>query len=1474
MLTPERGQRTSAIGAVEGGESMPQKEGRNKPRRVRRRITRFALALFVFTAIIVVFLPNILNVTGISTSVVRNALAKKVDGIADVDRVQLRWFGGQTIDGVRITGNDGASAIELSVTLERDLLPLLRGTSDYGTVRIRGSIEGVRREDGSLNLTDLIKSRAAPAKEPTSSGPPAMRINVVIEELDVLVHDRPSGSNLTLDNLTGRIDLDLPRATTIDLSATTRSGETRGSMHITGGVANLFTPDGALNIQGAEIDEIEATLASVPLTLIDGLLGMNGRLSSITGDTVDNATITLDGSPQRAQGKIDINARAFQMQAALLIEDGMLIVTPETPVVVRAEVRDEILEAWLRADRTDIAAAYHRRVQEYFSERVRESGNTWRIQPVRQGIDPAEPPPPPARDRIRIAPNDNGQPGFAELTITEARIPLPGPDGTIDLRGASITATVTGGDVMLIMPGRRHGESINIGEIALSCASEDLTQSVQIDVESTATLGGSKDSRFSAHLTHAKPITQGGRLRFDPATLEGEVRGEQLPTSLLDALVENTPIDLRRDIGPRLDFAATFSAGERRDISITARAANLTAMVTSIVTTDGAIMGESLVIETDLRAKLLDQFAPRGGISVPQHLRLDLTSFSLPPIGEEGFDLKNVAFEGTLAFSGEPVLGFGSEGERRNPLVVNPEEFTLASPALDEYVQTTGALTINGAHVEIDERLSSFFDASGSLAPFGILADGRVKVRNVTPELIARWAPDSEELLREALGGPLRVSIVTRADQGDLRADISLASRRLRGSVQMRRSADQVVAEAATINLVLAPALARALQRERAEPIELSADEATITLARPIIVARWIDGAYRPGVDAIEASLTSPALLVNNAPGFDEAIAIENLEANLAAKLGDQPVYSINGTAVLLRDEPRTKIADARYDIALRREDDGGTLTPIANVTLTDIDVNSIEEILAAEKGAYAGFLGDRGDLTIDARPTDDGFRATVTPAFPNLTGVLALEKTPETISFTADDLTMILSREALEKQLNRADDSGEPPAEPAITVRKDVPLKVRITKCVLPAAVLSGEPLDSTAIGLEIHIEPAAQLVLERARPDATDPETIRFRDWSIDIVGDDLNAAIAATLHGVIATFAGEKRTGRGAVDLDVNISNLVNEQSIFSTDAATLDLKANVKRFPVAVAALFVDTRVALTDVLGDSLDATLHSNGFSGNSGTLTTEITTSNKSRLAGSLRGARNGFTIRKNRSIDLDLVLTQALRDDLLAFIHPIFRDISSDGRPISIKLRNAFIPADHDLKRLNAIIELTVGEVTFESGSQFLKVLQFVETSNRDRVPGFIGPLDGSPMQIKIVNGRVLYDDFPVHIGGNRTAYKQKLVFSGDIDLVRPYVNSVGALYPVAALGRSVRELRNMPDFLKVGLRYSGKPDNLKMDIDLQFKPGNIFKDFLEREGEDALIPPELRDLFNEGGGGLFDDLLNPKRERKPKRRNNSGG
>ena len=181
---------------------------------------------------------------------------------------------------------------------------------------------------------------------------------------------------------------------------------------------------------------------------------------------------------------------------------------------------------------------------------------------------------------------------------------------------------------------------------------------------------------------------------------------------------------------------------------------------------------------------------------------------------------------------------------------------------------------------------------------------------------------------------------------------------------------------------------------------------------------------------------------------------------------------------------------------------------------------------------------------------------------------------------------------------------------------------------------------------------------------------------------------------------------------------------------------------------------------------------------------------------------------------------------------------------------VRNASIPLDGNVKKLNADVHIDIGEVELDSGAATLQLLPIFNSSHAEMIPAVF-----EPIEVQIRKGVVTYDEFNLIIDG-----KYSVPYAGTINLNNRKLNLTSAV-PLTGLGYSIKELRGLATDIDVPLRITGTISEPKVDVDPQFDLSEILQsaaldaigdaigDALSGEGEAPDPVKLLEELF--GGG-----------------------
>jgi len=401
------------------------------------------------------------------------------------------------------------------------------------------------------------------------------------------------------------------------------------------------------------------------------------------------------------------------------------------------------------------------------------------------------------------------------------------------------------------------------------------------------------------------------------------------------------------------------------------------------------------------------------------------------------------------------------------------------------------------------------------------------------------------------------------------------------------------------------------------------------------------------------------------------------------------------------------------------------------------------------------------------------------------IAGVFNLTLDGPTVSVVADGVDVTLTRAGLQKRMGDE-----------VTVTADVPMTLAVRSLRFPIAVMAGKPFDGADVRVDIELA-GGPLVLDDARVGRNTVKDIR-----VTVAGSDLDAGLTTQIRGDIMFGAS---TEPGRLQLDGTVTNLMTDR-VLAASNATLALELKIDGLHTAVVDGLADMQGLLVAALGPRVDAVANADDFSRNTGTLETRIEASN-GWLDGKVAGRANALIIDPESPVHAELDLTPPLRQRLLYKIHPILADIRTTEQPLRATIGASSIPLDGDVSRLDARLEITVGKVEFDSGSEALTLLTLANATDAGTLPGEI-----EPIRATIHKGVVTYERFAVKID------KYTFIYTGTINLNTRYVDLKTEI-PLDGLAGTFHELEGYTDNVSVPILYRGTFGNVRLEVEPEF-------------------------------------------------------
>lgn len=1354
-----------------------------------RRWLLFVGGALLGLLIVVALLPTLVS-AGLGQGWIRGAIDRRINGTVAIDQMRFRWLGGQTIRGLRIADADGNQVTDVDVHLDSTLLGILFRQPGPLDVTLSGTIRGEIRPDGSLNLAEL-GATGAPAPTQPRRAEPASDEPFHLPELPEITL-RPSKLDVLLRDQESQQELALQ-----DLN----------------GQFSFVTHDRPISISLSAATRHGDKAGRIEIKgLANDLFDYAGRLK------LREALVELDVSAEGLAVPLTVS-RAIGVDEALKVQ-----------TLTMSLASDDLTQ--------DIVASLSAQVQ----------SDRW------------------------------SRPGHVEAQLAASK--LLGNRGHISPQGGSIHASMTMRDVPLPAPEL----DATIRELSATIASSDLARGVQIGVDGTTQVQNFEPSPLMARITMNEPFTAQGAFEFSLAKLTGSASGQAVPATIIQPLLATTPIIATRDIGATVDGQATFSPGEAKDISLVASGAYARLELTATVNPHTrAISGSNLLVASSaVQPDLLRELTGAAlTCDAPFDIELRLSSFTYPA-ADDAAPLPNTSVEGsieligpaTIAIAAAPAAAGGDdEADSARSFEVKNLRARFNAAPLGRQLDAAGSLSVDGALVTFDERIVRLFDAGGRLTPAQAIPQGSLRIQGLAAATIASLAPQQRTLIDAAVGRAMDAAINTDDAGGNLRVSLSATGAAFEAEITAVRLPDALQMEGGQIKARLTPALARALQPEAVDPIvPKSAANITVDLQPALFPAKAEGGYGLPAQEPLRAVVNVASAEFEKLPGLTQPLSISDVIAELQMmREGDGMALIAAGDAELRSGSDRGLLTRARYSAKVVQRDERAAL--LGDVALVDLSVAELERALGTPAGAWSQWTGVSGRVQahLEASSDTSAWTARVRSDLPHLSGEFAAQRDSRMISITASDGALTLRREVLERRMN-PDPQAQPSAGAAndaparVSVQSDLPLTFTIEQLQVP---VGGSEATDVA-GAQMRIRAASTQPLQLVNPDGTrtslDQLTVAVDSASLregvafEVVGrahGEGPSAPAATGQSSTAPAQRPPATAPSAGTLNITgrMTNLVNEASAIDPADARLELNAKFQDVPTAVVDAMANLQGLLVAAVGGPMNATITANNLSMNTGRMDVDVRTPN-GFLTTQIRGREGTLRIPPDPPLTAELNVTPQLRERLLYRLHPLLADIRTTKQPLRATIASGVVPlgpegSDQavDLSGLRADVEITVGEVEFESGSTTLALLRLFNEADRRTIPGSIEPISA-----KIRNGVIRYDQFAVRID------KYTLRYSGEIDLVKQAVNLRTEL-PLEALATTFQELEGYADRIVVPLVTRGSFGALKTEIDPKFDVG--------KAALDAGLGGALDDILNRRGSSISDllDQLNKPKPRRPR-------
>ena len=1373
-----------------------------KPPRRRRKLLAWLFVSVLLVAGLVAIAPTLVNL-GVGQGVIRSRLEQRVNGTLALGRLDVGWLGPQSVDGLEVTGDDGRTTARLDVRIEAGLLGLLTGRVDPIEVVVSGALSGELRRDGSTSFEDLFASRpsvapraaraaAAPPRKPLSGVPPAtVRLDGLTVELRSAEGSEGSeGSEvIVLGDLSGTLAYRPGGRIAVEIDGTTGGARAAGAVKVTADVTGLFDADGVLSIAGASgsvtlaLSNIAVPFAGRPTeltalllrasaadvterieltveadALIDG--SVSGRLEgAITAEKAVRPDGSLDLGLDRLRGRITgRSVPTVLFQRAL----------PEPLIAVRDLGPTIDLQAEFSASRVDVSVSAD-------SMKLAMSGT---VDPQQRSIE---------GDRLSLRATLHPElvsaatswrldrPTVVRVELDRFEVPPLGCVPVAALLASALAGTVAvDGPAVLGRPG--DGPMlIELADLVVAVDTEALGDGGRFD--GSATVDGAE---VTFDFTLADLLDGDNKLALATMTPAGKAEIKGLAPATLARLLDHEGwLDAVRD--PVDVMLVTAGEPDRLQVELAAKTSaggdRNTLLFSGTVDPAPLSISEARLSFTGVVPAKLAGRAKGLEVDRPLHLQVEITRLVMPP-PDPGLahQLRRTAVTGMIAMT-SPV-SIARPGEA--PLFELDNLFLdIDTPGLVRGGTVKGTASIDRAAITFDLNLEGLFDETGALTLSEYVPEGTFSVQKLRPATLARLLdqPRIESVTAEAVN----VALVAALRDGEhyFSAEVSGPDLELemRGT---RRGATLHVVEASGWLEVTDELLAE-LQAGSERRVALAASSRVSFDLEPFEMSLRPPNGESPLPPSLAGRLFASDSTFTGVPGLAEPLRVRYLSANVDAQLGEIRTVSAQGRARLFRGE--LWLAQVEYELAARKAD----AVSVDRVTLgmTKLSIIRLEPMLGWDAGAISSWTGDAGALALEMRPASGGWTGTIRAEFPHLAGAFTATADGETVSVTADATTLSLAREGLQRRLA--------PQPGGVRVEADVPLTLDIRTLRLPRGLLTGEPFDPSAAVIDCSLT-GGPLVLR-------DPAAGRneIRRMAISLHSDDLGDGLDVTVSGELLTPPGTRTT---PIEIEGRLSRLMSDDGTLALKDAKMDLGVSVRGIHTSVPDALFNLKGMLVAAVGPAMDLTLTSSDFSRTSGRLHARVDTPN-GWLEMRGQGVDNALWVPVKAPLQAELEITPELGKRLLTKIHPLLGDVRSAKDPMRVTAPGLAIPLDGDTSRFRGDVNITIGEVAFDSGSATLGVLAIFDPTRARTIPGYI-----EPIELTIRQGVITYDRFVVRID------KFSIPFSGTVDLnTKTY--DVHWEFPLEGLAGTFHELEPVKDVI-VPLWTHGTFGNYETDFE----------------------------------------------------------
>lgn len=483
------------------------------PGRRRRKLTVVLAGAGLVALGLVVSGPWLAS--GWATGQAKRLIEARINGSVEIERVHLSWLGSQRVRGLVVDDAQGRRVATLTESsVGRGLLGLLGGLDTLGTLSVEGEIHVYQEPDGSLSISELLKSppRAGPGQGrgggPRETGPTLPSATLALPQLRVVLHE--AGGSETALTLTGAGHLDADASLTVDGSIA-RDGVQAGRIHAHGTAASvnaalrgdLLAPEAGIEAS-LELTSIDTAALDAAAAAFEPAKALAGRIGPVLGDAFD-AKMAFDGAGTGTQ-PMTLSSPTTTVQGFVRIADGVIGLAQ--PMEIQIDTANAV-----RA--------------------LPEIGDAF----ADAGVDVVRAP--------RI-----------EIDVTELSVPIAGLRGndlsagrlSARLRTSEASARVRG------LPGSADAaRTVSTPSFTMALESTRLGDGVAVSGGAALLVDAEPSGTLDVALSLGAVLDAAGAYAGGVPSFDGTVVASGVPAALLQPLAGDLPLKLAEDVGPTID---------------------------------------------------------------------------------------------------------------------------------------------------------------------------------------------------------------------------------------------------------------------------------------------------------------------------------------------------------------------------------------------------------------------------------------------------------------------------------------------------------------------------------------------------------------------------------------------------------------------------------------------------------------------------------------------------------------------------------------------------------------------------------------------------------------------------------------------------------------------------------------------------------------------------------------------------------